>query len=46
MSELPFRDPAEVLAPILEMLPQHLMPTLIVQGLRDGAIPEIFARRA
>ena len=46
MSVLRFGDPAEVLASIPEMLPQLLMPTLIFQGSRDRAIPEIFARRA
>jgi hypothetical protein len=45
MSELSFRDPAEVLASILDRLPQHLMPTLF-SGTHDEAIPEIFARRA
>jgi pimeloyl-ACP methyl ester carboxylesterase len=28
------------------MLPQLLVPTLIFQGSRDEAVPEIFARRA
>jgi pimeloyl-ACP methyl ester carboxylesterase len=46
MSVLRFGDPAEVLAPIPEMLPQLLMPTLIFQGSHDKAIPEIFALRA
>jgi pimeloyl-ACP methyl ester carboxylesterase len=46
MSVLRFGDPAEVLAPIPEMLPQLLMPTLIFQGSHDKAIPETFARRA
>jgi pimeloyl-ACP methyl ester carboxylesterase len=46
MSVLRFGDPAEVLASIPSMLPQLPMPALIVQGTRDKAIPEIFARRA
>jgi pimeloyl-ACP methyl ester carboxylesterase len=46
MSVLRFGDPAEVLASIPSMLPQLLIPTLIFQGSRDAAIPEMFARRA
>jgi pimeloyl-ACP methyl ester carboxylesterase len=46
MSVLRFGDPAEILASIPSMLPQLLIPTLIFQGSRDAAIPEMFARRA
>jgi pimeloyl-ACP methyl ester carboxylesterase len=46
MSVLRFGDPSEVLASIPAMLPQLLVPTLIFQGSRDKAVPEIFARRA
>lgn len=46
MSLLRFGDPAEILGSIPSMLPQLLIPTLIFQGSRDAAIPEMFARRA
>jgi len=46
MSVLRFGDPAEILGSIPAMLPQLLIPTLIFQGSRDKAIPEMFARRA
>jgi pimeloyl-ACP methyl ester carboxylesterase len=46
MSVLRFGDPAKVLGSIPAMLPQLLIPTLIVQGSHDKAIPEMFARRA
>jgi pimeloyl-ACP methyl ester carboxylesterase len=46
MSVLRFGNPAKVLASIPAMLPQLLVPTLIFQGSRDKAIPEMFARRA
>ena len=36
MSKLSFRDPAEVLASILDRLPQHLMPTLFLRHARRG----------
>jgi pimeloyl-ACP methyl ester carboxylesterase len=45
MSVLRFGDPSEVLASIPAMLPQLLIPTLIFQGSRDKAVPEMFARR-
>ena len=46
MSVLRFGDPADVLASIPAMLPQLLIPTLILQASRDKAIPEGFAQRA
>lgn len=38
--------PSDLLADVPEFLPQLAMPTLIVHGRRDPAIPESFARRA
>jgi pimeloyl-ACP methyl ester carboxylesterase len=46
MSLLRWGDPSVVLASIPAMLPQLLIPTLIFQGLRDKAVPALFARRA
>ena len=46
MSVLRWGNPAEVLAAIPEMLPQLLIPTIILQGSRDQAVPEQFAQRA
>lgn len=46
MSLLRWGNPQEVLAAIPEMLPQLLIPTLIFQGSRDTAVPELFAQRA
>jgi pimeloyl-ACP methyl ester carboxylesterase len=46
MAVLRFGDPAEVLASLPAMLPHLLIPTLIFQGSRDKAIPEMFAQRA
>jgi pimeloyl-ACP methyl ester carboxylesterase len=38
--------PAQILAEVPAFLSEMLMPTLIFQGSRDRAIPEVFARRA
>jgi pimeloyl-ACP methyl ester carboxylesterase len=38
--------PCEVLGQVPDILPRLMMPTLIVRGLRDPAIPESFAQRA
>ena len=38
--------PAEVLGKTAALLPQISVPTLILQGRRDGAVPESFAQRA
>jgi pimeloyl-ACP methyl ester carboxylesterase len=46
MSILRWGNPAEVLASIPAMLPQLAIPTLIFQGSRDKAVPELFAQRA
>jgi pimeloyl-ACP methyl ester carboxylesterase len=46
MRVLRWGKPAEVLAEIPGFLPLLLMPTLIIHGSHDPAIPETFARRA
>jgi pimeloyl-ACP methyl ester carboxylesterase len=46
MSVMRWGNPAEVLAAVPAMLPQLLIPTLIFQGSRDKAVPELFAQRA
>jgi pimeloyl-ACP methyl ester carboxylesterase len=46
MRVLRWGKPSDVLAHIPEMLPKLLVPTLIVRGARDPAIPESFAQRA
>jgi pimeloyl-ACP methyl ester carboxylesterase len=46
MSVLRFGDPSEVLSGIPAMLPELLVPTLILQGAQDKAVPERFAQRA
>jgi pimeloyl-ACP methyl ester carboxylesterase len=46
MSVLRFGDPAELLSTIPAMLPCLLVPTLILQGAHDKAVPELFAQRA
>jgi pimeloyl-ACP methyl ester carboxylesterase len=46
MSVLRWGDPAQVLASLPGMLAQLQVPTLIFQGSRDQAVPEVFAQRA
>jgi pimeloyl-ACP methyl ester carboxylesterase len=46
MSVMRFGDPAELLAAVPEMLPHLLVPTLILHGAQDKAVPEQFAERA
>ena len=46
MSLLRWGCPTEVLASIPALLPQLLMPTLIMHGSKDPAVPECFATRA
>ena len=46
MRVLRWGKPSEVLAHVPGILPGILVPTLIFQGLRDSAIPELFAHRA
>jgi pimeloyl-ACP methyl ester carboxylesterase len=46
MAVLRFGDPAEVLSGIPTMLPHLLVPTLILQGAQDKAVPERFAQCA
>jgi pimeloyl-ACP methyl ester carboxylesterase len=46
MSLLRWGCPTEVLASIPALLPQLLMPTLIMHGSKDPAVPERFATRA
>jgi pimeloyl-ACP methyl ester carboxylesterase len=46
MSLLRWGNPAEVLASIPALLPELLLPTLIVHGSKDPAVPEKFAVRA
>jgi pimeloyl-ACP methyl ester carboxylesterase len=46
MRVLRWGKPASVLAEVPEFLPKLPMPTLIVHGAQDVAIPEEFARRA
>jgi pimeloyl-ACP methyl ester carboxylesterase len=46
MSLMRFGDPADVMAAVPEMLPHLLIPTLILQGARDHAVPALFAQRA
>jgi pimeloyl-ACP methyl ester carboxylesterase len=46
MSVLRFGDPAELLSTVPAMLPCILVPTLILQGAHDKAVPELFAQRA
>jgi len=46
MSLLRWGNPVDVLGSIPAMLPQLLMPTLIVHGATDPAVPSAFAARA
>jgi pimeloyl-ACP methyl ester carboxylesterase len=46
MEVLRWGKPSEVLAHFANILPQLSAPTLILQGLRDPAIPMSFSRRA
>jgi pimeloyl-ACP methyl ester carboxylesterase len=46
MNLLRFGNPAEVLGAIPAMLPQLHMPTLVIHGSHDPAVPESFAERA
>ncbi len=46
MSLLRWGNPVDVLGSIPAMLPQLLMPTLIVHGATDPAVPSAFAERA
>jgi pimeloyl-ACP methyl ester carboxylesterase len=46
MDILRFGNPAEVLSALPAMLPQLQMPTLIVHGSHDPAVPQSFAERA
>jgi pimeloyl-ACP methyl ester carboxylesterase len=46
MSLMRFGDPADVLAAVPGMLPHLLIPTLILQGAHDKAVPALFAQRA
>jgi pimeloyl-ACP methyl ester carboxylesterase len=46
MGLLRWGDPIDVLGSIPAMLPQLLMPTLIVHGATDPAVPSAFAARA
>ena len=46
MRLLRWGKPSQVLAQVPGFLPQLLMPTLILHGTQDVAIPESFARRA
>jgi pimeloyl-ACP methyl ester carboxylesterase len=46
MSLLRWGQPAEVLASIPSLLPELRMPTLIMHGSKDPAVPEHFAARA
>lgn len=46
MSLMRWGNPADVLASILVLLPQLLMPTQIFHGSKDPAVPEEFASRA
>ncbi len=39
-------DPAQVLGPTAALLPQIGIPTLVLSGLHDGAVPSRFATRA
>jgi pimeloyl-ACP methyl ester carboxylesterase len=46
MSLLRWGQPTEVLASIPALLPELLMPTLIMHGSKDPAVPDCFATRA
>jgi pimeloyl-ACP methyl ester carboxylesterase len=46
MEVLRWGKPSDVLAHFSEILPELSAPTLILQGLRDPAIPLSFSRRA
>jgi pimeloyl-ACP methyl ester carboxylesterase len=46
MSMLRWGNPAEVLASMPARLTTLLAPTLIFHGIRDGAVPAVFAKRA
>jgi pimeloyl-ACP methyl ester carboxylesterase len=46
MKVLRWGKPAEILAKVPDFLPNLLVPTLVLHGSNDIAIPEIFARRA
>jgi pimeloyl-ACP methyl ester carboxylesterase len=46
MDLMRFGNPAEVLGAIPAMLPQLPMPTLVVHGSHDPAVPQSFAERA
>jgi pimeloyl-ACP methyl ester carboxylesterase len=46
MSVMRFGDPAQLLASVPDMLPHLSVPTLILHGANDKAIPKGFAQRA